>query len=220
MRRARRSIIHDAPNRFQGWDRILELYERALALDKEKNTNQYSLYFVTIFETGGRKSEVVLLTPQQIQWNDEAIVVERMEVLKRRKRVTRQVIIKIDENPLAQPFIEMVEQCNTDYLRPSRTPYSGNVVYDKYISSTSIYEKIVAIDPGIWPHWIRDQRSWHLSDVRGLDPYELKTWFEWGSIEMPAHYAGRRMEKEMKIALGIEELPSAQGTMNNNSTLP
>ena len=134
-------------------------------------------------------------------------MVERMEVKKRRRRFTRTVMIKIEDNPLALDFIEFVEQCETDYLFPARTPFHGNIISDSHISTTTVYEKVTAIDPDVWPHWIRDQRSWHLSDIRGLDPYELKAWFEWSSMEMPAHYAGRRREKDLARALEIKKLP-------------
>lgn len=208
-RKKRRSVEHDAPNRFVGWERIEALHDRAKWLDFErgKDYHDHSLYFVALFETGGREYEVVQLKPEQIHWNEEAIVVERMEVLKRRRRFTRKVIIKREENPLAEIFINFVENCESDYLLPGRQPFTGVIIPDRHISVSTVYDRITAIDPDIWPHWIRDQRSWHLSKVRDLDSFDLRKWFEWGSMDMPAKYAGRRSEEDLARALGIKRLP-------------
>ena len=105
--------MHDAPNRWIGWDRILELYRKAKHLDKVAGTIDHALYFTTLFITGGRVNEVLDLNPEQIAWNDEIIRIDRMEVLKRRKRFTRTVFIKREGNPLADPFINLVESCET-----------------------------------------------------------------------------------------------------------
>ena len=79
------------------------------------------------------------------------------------------------------------------------------------VSRTYVYKKILEIDPTIWPHWLRDQRSWHLSAPveqggRGFDSYELKEWFKWKSMDMPAHYAGRRGEEDILRKLGIQDI--------------
>jgi len=203
----RRSIMHDAPQHWVGWDRIMNLYQKALRNDKDS-----ALYFSTLFETGGRKEEVLLLRPKQIYWNDTIIKIENMEVLKRRKRYTRNVFIKIEDEPLAPIFIDYVQDCDTRYLLPGYgAPFSTMINPDTHISSAHIYNKIREIDPDIWPHWIRDQRSWHLSagveeGGRDFDSYELKEWFAWASMDMPAHYAGRRSEEDILRKLGVEDI--------------
>ena len=88
---------------------------------------------------------------------------------------------------------------------------SKEIDSEKHISTAHVYNQICEIDPEIWPHWIRDQRSWHLAaDLedggRGFDIYLLKEWFEWSSIEMPAHYAGRRGEKDILEHLGVQDI--------------
>ena len=218
IERKRRSILHDAPRRWLGWEHIQGLYNRALIMDEEDDRDDgrkiRSLYFITLFETGGRKAEVILLRPEQIRWSDEIIKVERMEVLKRRERWTRNVIIKIEDNPLAYPFIDHVEECDTRYLLPGYTGrFSTEIDPEKHISTSHVYNKIVEIDPDVWPHWIRDQRSWHLSakikdDGRDCDSYLLKKWFDWASIEMPARYAGRREEEDILDHFGVEDIKS------------
>ena len=211
-RRKRRAILHDAPNEWVGWERILALRDKAQNLDELDGRNEHSLFFTTIFETGGRLSECLLLQPSRIKWNDKAIKIVSMEVFKYRRRFTRNVYIKRDENnPLSEVFLEYVKACETKYLLPGYgEPFSTTIDPNSHISSTYVYLKIREIDDDIWPHWLRDQRSWHLSAPaekggREFDIYLLKSWFRWESMDMPAHYAGRREEKEILEALGLEE---------------
>jgi integrase len=210
----RRSILHDAPSIWVGWNEILRLHERAVELDRDEDTPKHSLYFTTIFETGGRLSECMLLQPTQFKWIDKAIKVEHMEVFKQRKkrRFTRNVIIKRDANdPLAEVLLEHVKACTTKYLLPGYgSPFSKTIDPERHASHAYIYNKIIEISPDIWCHWLRDQRSWHLSAPieqggRGFDVYLLKAWFAWKSMEMPAHYAGRREEREILDAFGLED---------------
>lgn len=211
--RKRRSVEHDGEDHWVGWERIEELYKRAVRLDEEEDTNAYALYFVTLFETGGRISEVLTLAPKQFVWNEEYILIRRMEVLKRRKRFTRNVAIKIEGDPLAPILIDFVEDCKTTYLLPGygHVRFGREIVPNSHISKYPVYTKIIAIDPDIWPHWLRDQRSWQLSAKpeeggRGFDAYLLKAWFEWARIDMATHYAGRREEKDILAALGLKEV--------------
>lgn len=196
-----------------GWQTTLRYYETAEKLDKAKGTNERTLYFSTIFETGGRKGEIILLRPSQIFWDDESIRVENMEVFKRRRRFTRNVLIRIDENnPLAWNFLEFVEDCDTKYLLPGRVPFVGSIDPERHVSVATIYKKICEIDENIWPHWIRDQRAYHLAAKkedggRELDPYDHRAWFEWARMDMPLYYVGRRAEKDIAKALGIKKIP-------------
>lgn len=211
--RHRRSILHDTPNEFLGWKAILSWHDTALQLDRVEETNEHSLYFVVLFETGGRMNEVLLLRPEQIKRNEDAIKIENMEVLKRRVRFTRDVLIKIDDNnPLAKVFVEFVEECKTKYLLPAYTRFSRRLINDRHTSASTVYNKVRAIHPNVWPHLLRDQRAYHLhapiaEGGRGLDPYEHRAWFEWARMEMPLHYVGRRSEKDLTEALGIKKVP-------------
>ena len=187
-RKTRRSIQHDAPEHFVGWKTILKYFERAKEIDLQYGTNERALYFCTIFETGGRKSEVLLLRPEQIYWDEDSIKIENMEVKKRRIRFTRNVLIRIDDNnPLAVEFIDFVENCDTRYMLPGRVPFHGSIDPDRHISGASVYNKICQIDKNVWPHWIRDQRAYHLAAKkdkggRELDPYDHRAWFEWARM--------------------------------------
>ncbi len=208
----RRAITTHAIDHWIGWEKILSLYRKARRIDRDLSRRQHSLYFVVIFESGGRKGEVVLLKPEQIRWDDQAIKITRMRVFKYRKTTVRNVYIKIEGNPLAQPFIEYVEACDTDYLLPGYgTRFSREIDPQSHISTTHVYNKICEIDKDIWPHFLRDQRSWQLSAKlekggRDFDSYELKEWFNWKSMEMPSHYAGRRSEEDIRRKLGIKDV--------------
>lgn len=220
-RATRRSIIHDAPAHFVGWETILEYYEKAKKIDSKFGTNERALYFVTFFETGGRKSEVLLLRPSQIYWNEDSIRIENMEVRKRRVRFTRNVLIRIDENnPLAEKFIDFVQDCDTKYLLPGRVPFHGSIDPDRHISASTVYNKVCEINENVWPHWIRDQRAYHLAAKkkdggRDLGPYDHRAWFEWARMDMPLYYVGKRTEKDIAKALGITTMPA---TMKEEET--
>jgi len=231
LRPKRRAIIHDAPDHWVGWGRIMQLHDRATKLDqdllrksdRDLQRKQYSLYFVVLFETGGRLWEILSLRPEQIEYDDFVIKIERMVVLKRRERYTRNVFIKIEGNHLALPFIEHVEECDTKYLLPGYgIPFGREIDPESHISTTHVYNRICKIDPNIWPHWIRDQRSWHLSadeedGGRGFDSYELREWYKWASMDMPAYYAGRRGEKDILDKLGIKDVGKNIGEEENDT---
>ncbi len=204
--------MNDAPNCWLGWPWILGLHENAMEKDKVAGSTDRSLYFTTLFETGGRVSECLELRRSQIDWNDVMIRIDNMEVLKRRERFTRQVFIVREGNPLADAFLDHVEACEGKYLWPGFSgSFTREVDPEAHASSAHVYRKIVDIDPDIWPHLLRDQRSWQLSAKverggRGLDIYLLRKWFEWKSMAMPAYYAGRREESDLLDALGVVDL--------------
>lgn len=206
--------MHDGQSEFVGWEKILELYGKSLKLDSSFLASgkdpRYSLYLCVLFETGCRVSEAVLLRPDQFKVDSDTILVRNAEVLKRRKRYTRNIIISREENPLANPLVGYVKHALNKgyrYLLPGLQKYTGKVEPLRHVSVSTVYNHIVTIDPGIWNHWLRDQRSWHLSEERGFDAYLLKSWFSWARMDMPALYAGRRSEKDILTQLGIEKLP-------------
>ncbi len=104
-----RRSIEDVPP-WIGWERILDYY-RHCPSQLHKNI------FLTLFETGGRVSEVAALKPSNFIWNEEAIKVQGMIVRKWRKHKRRDFLIKIDEkNPLAEDLISFLQECQTEYL--------------------------------------------------------------------------------------------------------
>jgi integrase len=208
----KRSILFDAPHEYVGRERILGWWRQARKLDAEKEDNQRELYLVTLWITGARLNEALDLTPEQVSWTDTHITISNMPVLKRQKRVTREVLIRCDElDPLAQVFVELCEKCETQYLLPGRTGLSSEVVDGRHVSPTTVLNKIhEIIDPKIkggnlWCHLLRDQRAYFLRDVRGFDIFEIRQAFGWSRLTMPIHYLGDPEQASIKRKLGITE---------------
>lgn len=193
----RRSIIDVPP--WIGNDNLLSYYHKC-------PTDLHRNLFATLFETGGRVSEVVELRPEQFNWNDNAIVIGGMVVLKYRRRMRRDVYIKRDEeNPLAEDLVSFVEGCGTDYLFPRTAPLTGEVIVPNMPTSrTRLYLKVREISDDLWCHWFRSQRASFLVYVRGLDAFQLKDWFNWKSMDSAGHYV---KGKTLAEALGIEKVP-------------
>jgi len=209
-----RSIEFNAPRRFLGNEAILNYWRMAKTLDEESGENQCELYFVILWETGARIGEVLNLEPNQITWNNEAILIDRMMVLKRRKRFVRDVLIKRDDkDPLAEVFVNYVKECNTSYLLPAHKKFTKDIIPNKHVSMYPIYTRIVRVaDPtlskkSIWPHLIRDQRAFFLKEIRGLDVYELQKWFAWARMEQVMHYVGNPDTAMLASKMGIKEVP-------------
>lgn len=121
-RKPHRSIEADSPTRWLGWDKVLKWHADAKKLDEEHRTNQFEITFVSAFVTGGRVSELLQLRPNQISITESrlGLKVERMEVLKRRKRVVRTFYVNTQIDKLALRFLELAQNCHTYYLLPAR----------------------------------------------------------------------------------------------------
>jgi integrase len=196
-----RRSIEDVPP-WIGWERMLDHYRRCPS-QLHKNI------FLTLFETGGRVSEVAELKPSNFIWNEEAIKVQGMIVRKWRKHKRRDFLIKIDEkNPLAEDLISFIEECETEYLFPKGKPFSGAIIPDEHTSTTRIYLKVREISDDLWCHWFRAQRASFHVFVRNMDIFQLKDWFMWKSVDMPAHYINKTL-RGMAEQMGIEKIPSS-----------
>lgn len=57
------------------------------------------------------------------------------------------------------------------------------------IKRARAYQIITALDPDVWPHWLRHQRFSHVAET--MDPYDLKEYAIWESIEPAADYVHR-----------------------------
>ncbi len=200
--RKNRRVVEDVPP-WIGWDRLLSYYHKC-------PTNLHRSIFTILFETGGRVSEVLELQPKQFDWNEEAIKVERMTVLKYRKRMRRDFLIKRDEkNPLAEDLISLVEQCQTKYLFPKQERLSSKVIPSEHTSRTRLYLLVREISDDLWCHWFRAQRASFNVFVRGMDAFQLADWFKWKSVDMPLHYINQTLEGMAKD-MGIKNIPKGR----------
>ena len=89
--------------KFDGWDTMLRLVEECRNTDyrpspvwggdedpaayRERMIRRDQALIATLFETGGRVSEVLQLRRENFEWDDEIIVVTGMRVLKRFRKV-------------------------------------------------------------------------------------------------------------------------------------
>ena len=196
----KRSVRHDLPP-WPGWERLMGLYYKA---EETRYPKESQLYFALYFETGCRVSEGLQLRPEQFKWNRHAIHIYNAPVLKRGQRETRNILIKLEDNPLAYELIEFLDECNTQFILPQRKKFSREVVPDQATSRSNVYRKIRAIDSGLWVHGLRGLRASHLVAERGFDVFHLTRWFNWKSADMAVHYA---QTIDMAKALGIPEIP-------------
>jgi len=223
-RSGRRSVLEDLPE-WPGWPAFLNYYE---AINEAPFPEYSRLYFVTIFEIGCRESEAILLRPTQFTWNDEAIYVRDVPVDKKKKRVktgrllpngrpemigvkkvhSRNVLVKLEENPLADVLIDLVESCDTDYLLPARKRCSREIISDRHTSRGTVYNRITEIHEDLWPHGIRGYRASHLVHERDFTVRDLVKWFEWEGADMALHYT---RTKDMAKAMGIKDIPLRRG---------
>ncbi len=181
-----------------GWPRFMKFYD---ACDNTSKPEDARLYFATLFESGCRESEAILLKPEQFAISDEAIYIKSVVVLKKRKAWTRNVLISRDDNPIADELVAMVEDCDTEYLLPARLPFSGHKRPYGHVSRGTVYNRISEI-PGLFPHALRAYRACHLVAERGFSVQDLVAWFHWKNATLAIHYTRTRdMAKRMGIDL-------------------
>ncbi len=216
----RRSVKKDIPD-WPGWDEFMGLYK---ACDNAKYPEDSRLYFEVLFETGCRESEAILLRPEQFKYNEEAIMVSRAPVDKKKRRVktgrtlpdgepefksvkqyeTRDIFIKLENNPIAHNLIESIKKCDTEYVLAAKMPFSREVIRDQHTTRATVYNRISEIHPDIWPHGLRAYRASHLVYERDFDVQDLVAWFKWQSADVAVHYT---QTKNMARKMGITKIP-------------
>lgn len=159
---------------FCGWDKILSTTN---TLDQTTKS-----LFATIFETGGRATEVLSLRKTQFQEieNRGIVLIRGMKVLKHGKPAARTFPIRMDDK-LYQPMMEAVRE-SKDYL----FPYKYRWLYNR-IAGINKYEGQTF---GEWfPHRIRAERASQLVVDNGFGVIDLMGFFNWKNSEMPTFYA-------------------------------
>ena len=166
--------------------------------------------FTLIFETGCRRAEAVQIQGDQFTYNDGAILIRNVPVLKKpnpRDRF-RDVLIKRDKlDPLADELVKLVERRGDGYLLPGYAPFGQGRELDRPMSEKSVYNRIVELSPDLFPHALRSYRASFLVWVRHFELRDLVDWFKWesrGGIQMALHYTA---QVDMARKLGIDEVP-------------
>lgn len=195
--------VQDSRHRFPGFLRLQNLYDKCPSPEHEA-------IFLTLFHTGCRVSESIKLRRDMCAWNDDAIYVYGAQVLKHKKKATREVMIPNDpENPLYPRFLEYLERCKTVYLLPAYQKFTHSLVPDMHTTRSTVYTKLREVDPSLFPHLLRGWNAGYFVDRYGLSAFDLQQLFNWKSAETPAFYA-RTREKDLEKKLGIGEAPRLQ----------
>lgn len=217
---------------FDGWDFMLRLVEecrntpyKAPAILTEEAARAHVAKLIrrdqaliaTLFETGGRVSEVVQLRRHNFKISRRWIRVTGMRVLKRfrkvgeyvdasgRKRwitepiyVTRgRFSIPIDE-PLVPYMLDWIREAD-DYLFPSPAPSR------EHLSRVRAYQIVRAVGKRlgrhIWPHYFRSQRASQLAEDYEFTLHEQIRFFSWKNLATADRYAklsSQALERRMR----------------------
>ena len=199
----RRSVKLDIPD-WPGWVAFTKMLEQGR---EEAPYPEDSIKYATIlFETGCRVSEAIQLRPSMFKMNEEAIVIQNAPVLKKGRRATRDILIKLDEvDPLAYELVEYVEECKTDYMLPGLSRgFSRAVESWRHVCRSTVNKRIGELCPELWPHALRGYRASMLVYERGFSVQDLVSWFDWKGADTALHYTRTR---DMATAMGIKEVP-------------
>lgn len=197
----KRSVIDSGD--WPGWVKFLEQTYNQIPLSKYPN-DSWSC-FLTIFQGGFRSGEAVQVKREMCSYNDEAIIIRKVPVLKRRERVLRNVIIKRDHlNPLADHFINLIDYGEGEYLIPKRERLWRTLIPDEPTTTRTVYNRINEITGG-FPHELRGYRAMMLVAERDFTVSQLMRWFEWSKADMAIHYTATR---DLAASMGIEHLPT------------
>jgi len=205
---------------FDGWDFMLSLveecrrtpYKAPRVLDGE-TAEEYVARLIrrdqaliaTLFETGGRVSEVIQLRRRNFQVGEEAIIVTGMKVLKRYEKVkeyeddtgrvrwiTRPVfetrgrfpiLVREPLVPYLLPWLDETE----DYLFPSSAAHRDHI--DRSWAYKIVRRVGDRLGHHIWPHYFRSQRASQLVQDYGFNLHQLLRFFNWKNIPTALRYA-------------------------------
>lgn len=193
-----------------GWPGFMEIYAKCSTSNTSAEMGDcIRRTFLTLFNGGFRRAEAIKIRMDQIAFNEEAIVIYRAPILKKKKKKsTRDIVIPLDDevNPLARELLDILVDQTTEYLLPAKIPFLGADRQYGGMSSKTVYNRMDAI--GMFPHELRAYRAMQLVAERGWGPQELMTWFEWSNPTMAIHYTRTR---DMAARMGVPKLPTLGG---------
>lgn len=197
---------------FCGWPKLLGLVaecdKTTYRVDQRDHLRERDKALVaTLFETGGRVSEVLMLRKQNFHIQKDRVLVKGMRVLKRYRKVgeykersgrkswktdsvftTRGIFTVRRFEPLAPIMVSWIEACN-DYIFPS----GSNKNKLQHLSRTRAYQ--ILRDLGrrvgihLYNHWFRAQRASQLASEYSFREHELLRWFSWKRYETAMKYS-------------------------------
>jgi len=204
---------------------MMDLWDRCVNDEQRK-------YLTVYFCSGARLREALTLKPEQFAINNYAIVINNVMVekhfdylkddagqklrntdprLKRKyvtktRKVVRRIRIPRGRNPLAEPLVTFVEECEDDYLLPAIARHGG-CSREAPASKSYAYGVIHSIDDRIWPHWIRSQTAQYLIEVLKLSSFQITNWFKWSSADIASRYLVES-DSEWSKAMNVPQWPT------------
>lgn len=189
---SRGSVLRDV-NQFCGWDILNKIigeidntnYGRQVTLLRKRD----KALVATLFETGGRISEVLALEKRNFQILPERILVTAMIVVKNKVPTTRGTFSIKRFEPLSPIMVDWIKQCNSPLFN---------------ITPTRAYQIVSAIGDRLgihlYDHWFRAQRASQLAGEYDFTLHDLLTWFSWKDYRTAVRYAKlgwRKLDKKM-----------------------
>ena len=162
---SRRSVAHN----FMGYKGMDDLLLMLRGIPKETQN-----LFATIYLTGSRASEALLLTPEHFTKKDGYLLVTNQPVLKRRKFFPRTYPIRMDE--ALMPYLE--DTIGGTEMGERLIPWG----YDW------VYKRITGINKMLFPHYLRAYRATQLVVDYNYSVFELMEYYGWAKSETPSDY--------------------------------
>jgi len=189
---SRGSILRDV-NQFCGWELLQKIIQEC------NNTNYYRMgdslrkrdkaLIATLFETGGRISEVLALRTSNFRISPERTLVTGMIVVKNKTPTTRGTFSVKRFEPLYSIMVDWIKSRNG--LLFDITPTRAYQIVSKIGDRLGIH---------LYDHWFRAQRASQLADEYDFTLHELLQWFSWKDYRTALRYAKlawRKLDKKM-----------------------
>jgi len=176
----RHSVERDVTG-FCGWPKLLEIVEKAGKIGSRVYSGEFlQALIATLFETGGRISEVLKLKPENFDLEaSKEFAIAKMPLVKRKKGTTTPTIrtIPIKRNDPLWPFLE----------RWVKRHKQGERLFQ--VSRSKAFLLIRSMGRELYPHWFRAQRASQLALEYGWDAGKLSEYFSWKHFPTALRYA-------------------------------
>jgi len=184
----KRSVLHDVEE-FCGYHILLKILSAT-------SDEMLQALIGLLFETGGRISEVLQLTPRHFDTTDpDAVIIKRMPVIKRHRRKKRP---DGSTYTVSEDFTRTIPIMRTSPLLSFIGRYVRTKKLDEHLFTISrgvAYHKInnlgKLLDPPLhlYNHWFRAQKACQLAQDHEYGVFELMDFFKWKDPKMATHYA-------------------------------
>jgi site-specific recombinase XerD len=171
---------------FCGWDFLLKLIDKC-------GSNRNKALISTLFETGGRVSEVLDLQKDNFIVQSKYVIVKSMPVHKSYRKVGEKYNKDGKKVWITQP-----KKRFRTFPIPKSEPlchymlnYINQIKESKLfgISRIQTYRIVRSLDSQIFPHWFRAQRASQLALEYGFSVHDLIDFFNWKSLSTAIHYS-------------------------------